>query len=293
MANPTQVAIVGSANVDIVMTLERFPRPGETVIGDRLEEVGGGKGANQAMAAARGATTAFVGCVGHDEAADLVIRGLERAGVVTGFLMRCGAPTGRAFIQVTPDGENSIVVMALANSSLVADSVVAALDALAPAVVLSQLEVPLPTVEAAARWTQENGATFVLNPSPLRPLAAWLLEQCDPLIVNAAEAEAVLHSVGRHDADHGGIGALAAAVADLARSVVVTDGSRGAYVGTAADGISHIGGKSVPAVDTTGAGDEFAGQVAAGLARGLDLHGAAELGNEAAARLVQIPRRER
>ena len=306
------VAVVGSANLDVVVTLARFPQPGETVIGDALEEVGGGKGANQAMAAARGsahaaalgggaaasgaaraaapgADTAFVGCVGRDEAGDQLIAGLERAGVRTDYVMRCSKPTGRAFIQVTPDGENSIVVMALANSRLDVDKVVAALDALSPAVVLCQLEIPLESVEAAARWTEQSGATFVLNPSPFRPLPASLLQRCDPLIVNAAEAEAVLRDGRSID----GLEALGAAVAELSRSVVVTAGSRGAYVGTATHGISSIDGKPVVAVDTTGAGDEFAEQVAAGLARGLDLFAAADIANDAAARLVQVPRRER
>ena len=294
VSNPGQVAVVGSANVDVVVTLQRFPQPGETVIGDGLEEVGGGKGANQAMAAARGARTAFIGCIGRDGAGDLLVRGLDRAGVRTDHVMRCGEPTGRAFIQVTPDGENSIVVMALANGSLSADTAVAALQELAPAVVLCQLEIPLGTVQAAARWTQEHGAAFVLNPSPLRPLSRSLLERCDPLIVNAAEADAVLRSVGRSvDRVQEDIGGLAAAVAELAQSVVVTAGDRGAFVGTAADEIVHIAGEPVTAVDTTGAGDEFAGQVAAGLARGLDLRRSAELANQAAARLVQIPRRDR
>ena len=298
VVDPGQVAVVGSANVDVVVTLQRFPQPGETVIGDGLEEVGGGKGANQAMAAARAARTAFIGCIGRDAAGDLLVRGLNRAGVRTDHVMRCGEPTGRAFIQVTPDGENSIVVMALANGSLSADTAVAALEELTPAVVLCQLEIPLGTVQAAARWTQEHGAAFVLNPSPLRPLARSLLERCDPLIVNAAEADAVLRSVGGSvggsvDGVQEDIGALAAAVAELAQSVVVTAGDSGAFVGTGADGIVHIPGKPVTAVDTTGAGDEFAGQVASGLARGLDLRRSAELANEASAQLVQRPRRDR
>ena len=294
VVDPGQVAVVGSANVDVVVTLQRFPLPGETVIGDGLEEVGGGKGANQAMAAARAARTAFIGCIGRDAAGDLLVRRLNRAGVRTDHVMRCGEPTGRAFIQVTPDGENSIVVMALANGNLSADTAVAALQELAPAVVLCQLEIPLGTVQAAARWTQEHGAAFVLNPSPLRPLSRSLLERCDPLIVNAAEADAVLRSVGRSvDRVQEDIGALAAAVAELAQSVVVTAGDSGAFVGTGADGIVHIPGKPVTAVDTTGAGDEFAGQVASGLARGLDLRRSAELANEASAQLVQRPRRDR
>jgi ribokinase len=293
-----------------VVTLQRFPQPGETVIGDGLDEVGGGKGANQAMAAARGgalaaapgaaratspgAGTAFIGCVGRDVAGDLLVAGLERAGVRTDYVMRCSEPTGRAFIQVTPDGENSIVVMALANSRLDRDTVVAALDALSPAVVLCQLEIPLGTVEATARWTEQSGATFVLNPSPIRPLPSSLLQRCDPLIVNATEAEALLHSGGRGpEGRTNGLDDLAAAFAELSRSVVVTAGSRGAYVGTATHGISRLDGQPVVAVDTTGAGDEFAGQVAAGLARGLDLLAAADIANEAAARLVQVPRSER
>lgn len=296
MLNSGHVAVVGSANLDVVMALERFPQAGETVIGARLEEVGGGKGANQAVAAARCTTTTFIGCIGQDEAGTLLMRGLQRAGVHTEYVMRCSEPTGRAFIQVTPDGENSIVVMALANSSLETDAVLAALDALRPAVVLTQLEIPLETVDGAARWAERNGATFVLNPSPFTAMPRSLLECCDPLIVNAAEAEAVLHSTGllQHRVATGAsVGELAVLVAGLARSVVVTDGSRGAHVGTSRNGVSSIDGERVVAVDATGAGDELAGTLAAGLALGLGLQRSAELANEAAARLVQIPRSQR
>lgn len=296
MLNSVHVAVVGSANLDVVMTLERVPHPGETVMGDSFEEVAGGKGANQAIGAARGATAAFVGCVGRDDAGFLLKRGLEQAGVDTQHLVQCSEPTGRAFIQLTPDGENSIVVMALANGSLDSNHVLASLDALKPSVVLTQLEIPIEVVEAVARWAESNGARFVLNPSPIMALSRSLLDCCDPIILNAVEAKAILRSTVGHEpltSEDSTVAELAALVAALARSVVVTDGSRGAYVGTAGHGISRIPGKKVRALDTTGAGDEFAGALAGGLALGLDLERAADLANDAAARLVQVSRNQR
>ncbi len=296
MLHPGHVVVVGSGNLDIVMALERLPRPGETIMGDRMEEVAGGKGLNQAIAAARHATSAFVGCFGNDAAGSLLKQRLEGAGVDTEYLVRGVEPTGRAFIQVTPDGENNIVVVSLANSRLDADHVVAALDVLRPAVVLTQLEIPFRAVEATAEWSESNGAIFVLNPSPIIELPRSLLERCDPLILNAAEAESILGTGSAHvprSSNDVSAEDLAARLAELVRSVVVTDGSHGAYVGTGHGGIRKIAGKQVVAVDTTGAGDEFAGVLSAGLARGVDLGQAAEMANESAARLVQVQRSER
>jgi len=250
----------------------------------------------RAIAAARHATSSFVGCIGNDAAGTLLKQRLEGAGVDTEYLVRGVEPTGRAFIQVTPDGENNIVVVSLANSRLDADHVVAALDVLRPAVVLTQLEIPFRVVEATAEWSESKGAIFVLNPSPIMGLPGPLPESCDPLILNAAEAESILGGgsadVPRSSNDASAEG-LAARLAELVRSVVVTDGSHGAYVGTGHGGIRKIAGKQVVAVDTTGAGDEFAGVLAAGLARGVDLEHAAEMANESAARLVQVRRSER
>lgn len=291
------VAVVGSANLDIVLSVDRFPLPGETVLGRGLVHVPGGKGLNQAIAAARHSPTVFVGCVGGDEAGDVLLSHLGEAGVDTSHVRRVDEATGRAFIQVAPDGENTIVVLALANRRLTAETVRTALDAVEPSVVLAQLEIPLESVEAAATWASDRGARFVLNPSPVRELPRGLLAACDPLVVNTGEAMSLLGDAQ----PEGAAGAatddysanLAGRLADLARSVAVTDGARGVSVASSPGDVTHIDGVRVTPVDTTGAGDEFAGAFASALATGGSLVSAAENANRAAARIVTMPRRER
>lgn len=289
MASPkgVQVAVVGSANLDIVVAVKRFPAPGETVLGGTLLETAGGKGLNQAVAAARVASTALVGCVGDDSAGQMLVSRLEEAGVATLHVRRVGTPTGRAFIQVAPDGENSIVVAAAANAELTPEDVQQALDELRPAVVLAQLEVPLESVLAAASWAIEHGARFVLNPSPVQQLPDRLIAACDPLVVNAIEAAEVFGAAPGTD-----ITELASGLGSRAASVVVTDGPRGAYVGTSTS-VEHVPGQRVDAVDTTGAGDEFAGCLAAALATGDALAEGAAGANRAAARVVATARARR
>lgn len=287
--------MVGSANLDVVVSLDRFPRSGETLLGHGLQHVAGGKGLNQATAAARHFPCTFIGCVGNDEAGDLLLKHLEAAGVDTAHVTRVEEATGRAFIQVTPDGENTIVVMALANRRLKPDIVRRALDSARPAVVLTQLEIPLESVEAAADWTSRHGARFLLNPSPVRELPNDLLAVCDPLLVNTGEAVSLLGdapdvatSQGAHYAAN-----LAGRLAEHVRTVAVTDGARGVTVARAPDQATHIEGVGVTAVDTTGAGDEFAGALAATLAAGKTLDSAADMANRAAARIVSVPRAKR
>lgn len=289
------VAVVGSANLDIVVSVDRFPRGGETILGNELEEVAGGKGLNQAVAAARSGPCAFIGTVGGDEAGGLLTQRLVAAGVNVSAAVRRPDATGRAFIQVTPDGENSIVVMPLANLALEPADVRRALQALEPAVVLTQLEIPLESVEAAADWASRAGARFLLNPSPVRALPRSLVAQCDPLILNVAEAEMLTARRARTEslgqAREAYVETIAADLATRATSVVVTDGAAGAYVAGA--GAVQIPGRTVTPVDTTGAGDAFAGTLAAALGRGTDLVTAAQEANLAAAELIQIPRRQR
>ena len=187
------VAVVGSLNLDLTVVVARAPEEGETVLGRHLRTYPGGKGANQAIGAARLAPTAIVGAVGSDHAAD-VLRGVQqRAGVDTSHLRTTPGPTGRAVIIVSDDGQNRIVVVPEANSLLKAEDVTTALDALDPAVVLTQLEL-LPVVTwAAAQWARDHDRRFVLNPSPVIDLDEYVLAGADPLVLNEQEA---LHYAG-------------------------------------------------------------------------------------------------
>lgn len=282
-----RVVVVGSANLDVVVTVKRFPTPGETVLGGDILEIAGGKGLNQAVAAARTTPCAMIGCVGDDAAGRLLLSWMERAGVARDHVRHVSTPTGRAFIQVTPSGENSIVVTPAANSELTAEEVERALEQLGPAVVLAQLEVPLEAVRAAATWASRRRARFLLNPSPVQHLPGWLVALCDPLVVNAGEAAQMLGTESGRD-----VQGLARALAARTRSVVVTDGPRGAFVGSSS---GAVGVPAVPAkvVDTTGAGDEFVGHLAAALSLGESLVDGVRAANRAAAKVIGLPRNAR
>jgi ribokinase len=287
------VAVVGSANLDVVMAVPHFAGPGETLLAEELEHAIGGKGLNQAVAAARAASCAFVGCVGEDEAGTRLLDGMARAGVVTDQVRRVGS-SGQAFIEVTPDGENSIVVVPLANRLLSTEAVTSALDELTPPVVLAQLEIPLEAVESAAAWSAQHGSRFVLNASPVRDLPLNLLSSCDPLLVNASEAGTLLTVLDPPGPGRGDdVADAARRLTGWAPSVVVTEGTNGAYVCARAGDVTLVPTQKVAAVDTTGAGDEFAGALVAALARGEDLERATAAANAAAAVLVQTPRSQR
>lgn len=260
----TEVAVVGSVNVDLVATVSRLPRPGQTVPAHGFQQLPGGKGANQAVAAARlGRRVAFVGLTGADAEGAAARAGLEREGVDVAHLgIAPGAATGRAIVLVAEDAENSIVVVGGANALLGDEHV---LDASAvvgrAAVVVAQLEVPVGTVLAAARAAT---GTVVLNPAPAQEVPRELLDLVDLLVVNEVEYEVVL---GRPVPDD-----LAGLAGDVARSglrgaVVVTLGGRGAAL--VQDGRVLVEGPPpVPVVDTTGAGDTFIGALADALSRG-------------------------
>jgi len=281
------VAVVGSANLDIVLSVPRRPLAGETVLGTGYTETPGGKGANQAIAAARVARCAMIGRVGSDPAGARLIDAVAGAGVDTDGLERGEQPTGRAIITLTPDGENSIVVLPLANSTMDELTAMAHLERRRPDVVLTQLEIRLAVVEAVARWSARAGARFLLNPSPAVPIPPALVAAADPLILNVGEAVAL---TGR---DRVPPSTLARLLADRARSVVVTAGADGAYVAQAG-AVAHAEAVTVArAVDTTGAGDVFAGTVAGHLANGVSLVEASRRANAEAARIVQLHRADR
>ncbi len=261
--------VVGSANADLVIGVARRPGAGETVLGSDLALHPGGKGANQAVAAARlGARTALLARVGDDAHGRLLLDSQRAAGVDTAGVLVGGAPTGVALITVDPSGDNSIVVSPGANGRLTPDDIRAAPAAAllaASRVVSAQLEIPLETVTEVVRGLR-TGARFVLNPSPPRALPQDVLAACDPLIVNEHEARVLL------GADAGGTpeewaGAL---LALGPRSVVVTLGEDGALVADAS-GTARVPAVKVNAVDTTGAGDAFTAALAWRLGAGESL----------------------
>jgi ribokinase len=245
---PFDVCVVGSANVDLVVHAARHPSPGETVLGTSYAEHPGGKGLNQAVAAARaGARTAMVGALGRDPAADLLERVLVAEAVAHEAVRRVDAPTGRAVITVSRRGENTIVVVPGANALVEVGELPTA------AVLLAQLEVPLAEVNAAVHTARAAGALTVLNPAPAMPLPDDLLAAVDVIVPNAHEVRLL-----------GGADALLARGAGV---VVTTLGPRGAMI-TDHDGTRHVESVLVTPIDTTGAGDAFCGMLAARLAGG-------------------------
>ncbi|GAB7108540.1 ribokinase [Streptomyces phaeofaciens JCM 4814] len=265
--------VVGSANADLVIDVERRPAAGETVLGSDLAVHPGGKGANQAVAAARlGARTALLARVGDDGHGRLLLDSLRAAGVDTGGVLVGGAPTGVALITVDPSGDNSIVVSPGANGRLTPRDVRAAANLFRISrVVSAQLEIPLETVVEVVR-SLAPGSRFVLNPSPPRPLPAEVLAACDPLIVNEHEAKVILgEAAGAGDEPVDWARLL---LAKGPKSVVVTLGSDGALVASA-EGVARIASVRVDAVDTTGAGDSFTAALAWKLGAGASLAEAA------------------
>ncbi|MFD7886848.1 ribokinase [Streptomyces bauhiniae] len=255
--------VVGSANADLVVGVERRPGAGETVLGGDLAVHPGGKGANQAVAAARlGARTALLARVGDDGHGRLLRDSLRSAGVDTAAVLSGGAPTGVALITVDPSGDNSIVVSPGANARLTEGDVRAELLG-AARVVSAQLEIPLETVAAVVRALPE-GTRFVLNPSPPRPLPDEVLAACDPLVVNEHEARVLLGDGETGESGETGDDSAGWARRLLAlgpRSVVVTLGAKGALV-CDASGVRAVPSVAVAAVDTTGAGDAFTAALA-------------------------------
>ena len=241
-----RVCVVGSINADLTFTVNALPRPGETILASSLAVAAGGKGGNQAVAAARaGAAVSLVAAVGDDPTAAMLRRHLQSNGVSTEALSSLPGPSGSAAIVVDVIGENHIVVAPGANARLEVDSAAARTAIVSSDVLLVQLEIPPTTAIAAARLARAAGAVVILNASPTGTPAHHLLalsEVADVVVVNETEA-AEWHWPVKH--------------------LVITRGSRGAsYVG--ADEQFDVPATIVEALDTTGAGDVFAGVLAAG-----------------------------
>ena len=258
--------MIGSANADVVVRVERRPGPGETVLGSDTVLAAGGKGANAAVAAAKqDAQVALLGALGDDQHGELLRDSMSGAGVRLDLVRTTDRPTGAAYITVTPDGENTIVVSPGANSAVDIEQVDRAREAIAGAqVLLASLEVPLPAIERAVALAKDAGTRAVLNLSPVAELSPQTLAALDPLVVNEHEAQWLLD--GETDLRK---------LLDLGpRSAVVTLGGAGALV-IERDGTTEVSSPKVTAVDTTGAGDAFAGALVTQLAAGDDLVAAA------------------
>lgn len=279
------VVVVGAVNHDLIATVERRPMAGETVLARSFNTSSGGKGANQAAAAARdGAATALIGCVGADATGDGELRSLEAAGIRTREVaVLKGVPTGTAMISVTLEGENSIVVAAGANAHLPVSHVQAALARLCTqqTVVVLQTEVSPEVIDAAASHCAERHIRVILNNGPCVRLSQDSLATADPLVVNETEAVQMLQAPPENPSE------LARALLREcgARSVVVTLGGRGAIWHDGTD-TGHVPAETVEVVDTTGAGDTFIGTLAAALSRKESLAQACELASKAAAKAV-------
>jgi ribokinase len=267
----TDVFVMGSINQDFVLKVERRPQPGETVTNAELSTHNGGKGANQAAAAALlGASVTFLGRVGDDEFGEPLVQALQEKGIDTSLVERAsGASTGAAFITVTPDGENAITVAPGANRSLAPEDVDAAAGAIGDArVFVAQMEIPAHSVLRAVEISADKDTRALVNLAPMFEVPRELLEKLDPLVVNEHEAAFLL---GREV--EGVDGALSAAPELLSlgpRSAVITIGEDGAVLADG-DSVYHFPAPEVEVVDTTGAGDAFVGALATQLARGASL----------------------
>ena len=261
------VFVVGSINQDFVLTVERRPEPGETVTDARLSRGNGGKGANQAAAAALlGASVKFLGRVGDDGFGEPLVRALAEAGVDTSLIQAApDSSTGTAVISVTPDGENEITVAPGANRRLTVKDVDDASDSIGEArVLVAQMEVSPDVVQHAVEVAARQGTRALVNLAPPFDVPQELLQQLDPLVVNEHEAAFLLG-----EQVEGVDGARSAAGELLALgpgSVVVTLGADGA-VCSDGESTAHLPAPKVDVVDTTGAGDAFVGSLAARLAR--------------------------
>jgi len=269
MARAPRIAVIGSANTDLITFADRFPRPGETIFGQRFDLGFGGKGANQAVAARLcGAEVLMIAKVGDDLFGEATIRNFQSYAIDTRHVhVVPGVSTGVAPIFVEPSGQNRIIVVKGANDHLAPADVDAAAAELADVdTIILQFEVPLPTIYHTVRLARAKGVRCIVNPAPALPADLASLAAVDYFIPNETEAETLtgLPVKTLHDAQ----ACAAALLAKGFRRVVLTLGARGCLI-AGTEGSVHVPAFAVTAIDTTGAGDAFVGSLATLLAEGL------------------------
>ena len=279
------IVVVGSVNQDIVLRVGSLPAPGETVLAHARSVFPGGKGANQAVAAARaGAAVAFLGRVGDDDAGAAAVANLQAAGVDTRAVRRIAStPTGAAYVAVTDDGENSIVVAPGANALCRPEDVDAATHLVqAAALVVTQLEIPLDSVTRLSRLVHDAGVSLLLNAAPARTLPSNLLRAVKILVVNQGEATALVPDPADDD-----LMRTQRLLKLGPASAVLTLGARGAAWRTR-NRAGVVPAPTVDVVDTTGAGDAFVGALAAAVVDGRTLPDAVTFAVEVASRHTTV-----
>jgi ribokinase len=278
-----KVIVVGSSNMDLVVKSTRIPAVGETILGGDFIMVPGGKGANQAVAAAKlGAEVYFVAKLGDDVFAAQSLDNFKKEGVNTKYVIQTKeAPSGVALIMVDDKGNNSIVVAPGANQKLSpADIEAAEADLASSGAVVAQLEIPFETIECAVRLANESGVPFILDPAPARELSPEFLAMIDVLTPNETEAQ-ILSGIQVRDQDSSRASAewlLSCGV----KTVILTMGAQG-YLLADKDRIEFVIARKVEAVDSTAAGDAFTGSLAVAIAQGKTLSEAASFANYVAA----------
>ena len=282
----SKIVVVGSSNTDMIIKMEKIPVPGETVLGGEFSIAAGGKGANQAVAAARsGGNVTFVACVGQDIFGQQAVDGFLADKINVDYIFKDEkAASGVALIFVDNKGENSIAVASGANYKLTPEHISRAKDAITSSQILvMQLETPVDTVSAAAKLAKANGVKVILNPAPAQPLDDALFKNISILTPNESETE-LLTGIKVDDDDS----AAKAAHILLSKgldAILITLGSRGVFLATA--GVSKIiPGFKVKAVDTTAAGDVFNGALAVALSENKSLEDAVRFANAAGALAV-------
>jgi len=277
------IAVVGSSNMDLVVKSNRIPAIGETILGGVFIMAPGGKGANQAVAAAKlGAQVFFIAKLGEDIFGSQSLNNFKKEGVNTKYVLQTKeAPSGVALIMVDDDGNNLIVVAPGANQSLSPEDVKEAGTEIASSgALVAQLEVPIETIEFAAGLANKSNVPFILDPAPAQKLSPQLLKMVDVLTPNETEAQ-FLTGVEVKDRESAGVAAQKLLECGV-KNVILTMGASG-YLTVSNEGTEFVSARKVKAADSTAAGDAFTGSLAVGLAQGRTLSEAALFANNVAA----------